>query len=104
MSKKIKLDRLIEDIATLTWEFGIEIWKITESVGDKQKTYLLRGLKIEMEDGIVYSSDHDDILLTNNHGLLAFLIERVSSITREDKFTYVIILPDKTVKIQAIDD
>lgn len=97
MSKLVNLtvEELIEEIELLQWEKGIEVFKITEETNGVKRTYLLRNLKLEHEDGILVGSDADDILLENFNSMELSAIALNSyntTIIKEDSLTYKITL------------
>lgn len=91
----MEIEELIEIIEMLKWQDGIETWSIGE---DFENTigYIITGLKLEIEQGIVLATDsHDEIYK-------AFLVESIKDIKHKDKAEFTINFSDGKINIKGL--
>lgn len=80
----ITFEKLSEELSLLPLRYGVECYKIIQSFPKHGRvSYILRGLEFEIEEGIVYFSDADNILLENNTlALLTFMHNSVKKLCK----------------------
>ncbi len=102
----LQLMRLEDELSTLTYCEGIETWKVTEELANgNENIYFIRGLTIDIEDGIVLGSDMDDIIFYNDYILKAFLESSVETITHEGKLSFKICFKNDTyITIEGLEE
>lgn len=102
------LGELSEKLEMLIWGSGEEFLKITEKNKCIKRTYLARGLSIEVEDGYVMIADYDDIIINNEYFSKVFLQEFISDIRLEnsdENFVGEISFKDgRSIKIEKVEE
>lgn len=106
MDTTLMVEELIDGVEYLVLCQGVEVFKVTEVyTNGTKKSYLLRGLEIETENGIVIGSDMDDVLLDQNYVLQGFLADSVATIVHEKKLTFKICLKSgANITIEGIEE
>lgn len=104
--REISLEEMAEDIDDLVWRKGVECFKVTESFVNKKQIYIVRGLHMDIDEGIVCCSDADMIIKDNIYVLMMFLRRCVRSIIRIKDNEYVrdeLTFSDGNIYIETLD-
>lgn len=91
----IIVEELVEMIGILKWEDGIENWNIKEDFKELRE-YTLKGLKLEIEKGIVLATDLNDEIYK------AFLVESIQDIIYKNKTEFMINFSDGKIHIKGL--
>lgn len=79
--ESLNIEDFVDELEFMFWEKGIENFRITELFPNNGvQTYNVSRLTMDIEDGMVYSGDANDVILNGIYVIMAFLKESLISI------------------------